>query len=42
MGVTEMGVTPVFSESDVAAMGASLETVLVGMVVTPVEGVEWT
>ena len=40
MGVTEMGVTLVFLEMDVAAMGASLETVLVGMVVTPVEGVE--
>ena len=37
MGVTEMGVTLVFLKMDVAAMGASLETVLVGMVVTPVE-----
>ena len=34
-----MGVTPVFSDMDVVAMGASLETVFVGMVVTPVEGV---
>ena len=34
-----MGVTLVFSEMGVAATGASLETMLVGMVVTPVEGV---
>ena len=39
VGPDRFGVTLVFSEMGVAAMGALLEMVLVGMVAIPVEGV---